>query len=60
MFTGAVPLDDFVQKGNAVVPFGMNLQVKDLPPGSYRLVLLAVDGANNHAPAKEAEFTVTD
>jgi VWFA-related protein len=60
VFTGAVPLEDFVQKGNAVVPFGMNLQVKDLQPGSYRLVLLAVDDANNHAPARETEFSITD
>ncbi len=60
VFTGAVPLTDFVEKGNVVVPFGLNLQVKELPPGTYRLVLLAVDGVNNQAPPKETEFTVTD
>jgi len=59
-FTGAVPLDEFIQKGNAVVPFALKLQANDLPPGDYRLVLLAVDGANNQAPQKETEFTISN
>jgi VWFA-related protein len=60
LFTGAVPLEEFVQKGNAVVPFGLKLQIKDLPAGSYRLVLLAVDGANNQAAPQETEFSLID
>lgn len=60
VFTGGVPLDDFVQKGNAVVPFGMKLQIKDLPAGTYRLVLLGVDGANNQAAPQETQFTISD
>jgi VWFA-related protein len=59
-FTGAVPLDDFIQKGNAVVPFALKLQVADLPPGDYRLVLLAVDAANNQAPQQSAEFILSN
>ena len=58
--TGAIPLDEFVQKGNTVVPFTLILRVSDWPPGSYRLVLQAVDAANNRAPQKEIEFTVSD
>ena len=57
--SGAVPLEEFVQKGNAVVPFAMIVQVKDLPPGNYRLVLQAVDGAHNQAPNRETQFTVS-
>src|SRR5215469_3212747 len=57
-FTGAVPLDDFIQKGNAVVPFGMLVDVKDLPPGNYKLVLQAADGAHNQATSKETAFTL--
>jgi VWFA-related protein len=57
-FSGPVSLEDFVQKGNAVVPFGLIIQVKDLPPGNYRLVLQAADGAHNQAPHREAQFTV--
>jgi hypothetical protein len=60
LFTGAVPADEFVQKGNPLVPAGMLVKVKDLPPGSYRLVLQAVDGAKNHAPNRSVDFDVTD
>ena len=59
-FSGGVPLDEFIQKGNAVVPFGLIVQVKDLAPGSYRLVLQAADGAQNKAPQREASFTIAN
>jgi len=59
-FTGAVPLDEFVNKGNVVVPFALKLQTKDLPAGAYRLVLLAVDEKGNQASPREAEITLTD
>jgi VWFA-related protein len=59
-FTNAIPLEDFIQKGSPVVPFGLKLQVKNLPAGNYRLVMLAVDGANNQAPQREAEFTIAN
>ncbi|MGB9470989.1 MAG: VWA domain-containing protein [Candidatus Acidiferrum sp.] len=58
--TGAIPLDEFIQKGNTVVPFTLILRVSDWPPGAYRLVLQAVDGASNRAPQKGIEFTVSD
>jgi VWFA-related protein len=59
-FTGVVPLDEFVNKGNAVVPFALKVQVKDLPAGTYRLVLLAADEKGNQAPPRETEITLTD
>jgi hypothetical protein len=31
-----------------------------LVPGSYRLVLLAVDGKNNQAPQRPVEFSVSN
>ena len=58
--SGAIPLEDFVQKGNAVVPFALIVKVKDLPPGNYRLVLQAADGAHNQAPNRETQFTVAN
>jgi len=58
--SGAIPLEEFAQKGNAVVPFALIVKVKDLPPGNYRLVLQAVDGAHNQAPNREAQFTVAN
>ena len=59
-FTGAVPADDYVKKGNSLVPAGMVVKVKELPPGGYRLVLQAVDGAKNQAPNRTVDFDVTD
>ena len=58
--TGPVSLDTYIQKGNTVVPFGMKLPIKDLPPGTYRLVLEGMDAANNRAPSKDAEFTLSN
>ena len=59
-FSGPIPLEEYVQKGNAVVPFGLMVQIKDLPPGNYRLVLQAADGAHNQAPNRETQFTVAN
>jgi hypothetical protein len=59
-FTGVVPLDEFVSKGNAVVPFALKVAMKDLPAGTYRLVLLAADEKGNQAPQRATEITVTD
>jgi hypothetical protein len=59
-FSNAISLADFVQKGNPVVPFGMKVPVKDLAPGTYRLALLAVDGAKNQAAPRTIEFAVSN
>jgi VWFA-related protein len=59
-FSGPIPLEEYMQKGNAVVPFGLLVKVKDLPPGTYRLVLQAADGAQNQAPNRETQFTVAN
>jgi len=58
--TGAQRCDDFIQKGNAVIPIGMKVKVDDLKPGSYRLVMQAVDSAKNQAPNREVDFDITD
>jgi VWFA-related protein len=57
-FTGGIPMDSFIEKGNSVVPFALRVETKDLPPGNYRLVLLAVDGKNNQAPQRPVEFSL--
>lgn len=59
-FTGGVPLDSFVEKGNPVVPFALKVETKDLQPGNYRLVLLAIDGQNHQAPQRPVEFTLSN
>jgi VWFA-related protein len=57
-FTGVIPLDEFVNKGNAVVPFALKVAVKDLPAGTYRLVLLAADEKGDQASPRETEITL--
>jgi hypothetical protein len=58
--TGAVRLAEFIQKGSPMVPVGLKVDVKDLPPGTYRLVMMAVDGAGHHAKNRVADFDVAD
>ena len=58
--TGAIRADDFIRKGNPVVPIGMKVRVEDLKPGSYRLVMQAVDSAKNNAPNRTADFDITE
>jgi hypothetical protein len=38
----------------------MMVKVKDLAPGSYRLVVQAADNANNQSPNRSVDFDVTD
>jgi hypothetical protein len=59
-FSGVGAADGFIQKGNPVIPAGLVVKVKDLPPGAYRLVVQAVDDANNHAPNRTVDFDVTE
>jgi hypothetical protein len=59
-FTGGVALESFVEKGNPVVPFALRVETKDLPPGSYRLVLLALDGQKRQSPERPVEFTLSN
>jgi VWFA-related protein len=59
-FTGVMRTDDFIQKGSPVIPVGLRVVVQDLPAGSYRLVMQAVDGAGNHAADRMVDFEVAD
>lgn len=59
-FSNIVPADSFVQKGNPVIPAAARVQVKDLTPGTYRLVVQAVDSAKNNAPNRTVDFDISD
>jgi hypothetical protein len=59
-FSGLAPADDFIQKGNPVIPGGLLVKIKDLPPGSYRLVVQAVDSENHQAPNRSVDFELSD
>jgi hypothetical protein len=57
-FTGSVSADDFIHKGNPVIPVGLKVPIKDLPPGKYRLEMLAIDAVGRQAIGRPAEFEV--
>jgi len=59
-FTDVMRADDYIQKGNPVVPIGLKVKVDDLKPGSYRLVMQAVDSAKNHAPDRSVDFDISE
>ncbi|MGB7281285.1 MAG: VWA domain-containing protein [Candidatus Acidiferrum sp.] len=58
--TGAIRLDTFVQKGSPMVPVALKVDVKDVAPGSYRLVMMAIDAKGNHAKNRIVDFDVTE
>jgi hypothetical protein len=58
--TGAVRADEFIHKGNPVVPIGMKVKVDELKPGSYRLVMQAVDSLKNHGPDRIVDFDISE
>jgi len=55
--SGNMGLDNYVRKGNPVVPVIMKLPVKDLPPGSYRLDVTCGDSAGKQMH-RTADFEV--
>ena len=59
-FSGAQSMEEYIQKGNPVIPFGLKVQVKDLPAGNYKLVLMGADTAKNQATPREADFVLSD
>jgi VWFA-related protein len=60
MFTGAMPANDFIQKGSPMIPVGLKVNVKDLPVGGYKLLVQAVDSAKHNAPNRTVDFDVID
>jgi VWFA-related protein len=59
-FTGVQPGEEYIQKGNSVIPIGMKIKVDDLKPGAYRLMMQAVDSAKNSAPNRVVDFDITE
>jgi len=58
--TGGQNAADFIRTGSPVVPIGMKVMVKDLKPGSYRLLMQAGDSAKNSAPNRTVDFDITE
>jgi VWFA-related protein len=58
--SGPVRCDSFIQKGNTVIPVGLKVPVKDIPEGSYRLILEAIDNAGNRAANRTVLLDLTN
>ncbi len=59
-FTGVVKADEFIRKGSPVIPIGLIVRAKEMKPGSYTLLVQAVDSAGNHAPNRTVDFDLAD
>ncbi|MGB2590559.1 MAG: VWA domain-containing protein [Candidatus Acidiferrum sp.] len=57
--SGGVKLDSYIQKGSPIIPVGFDVPVKNLAPGQYQLVVMAVDTAGHHAKNRVADFEVS-
>jgi VWFA-related protein len=60
VFTGVIAADSYIQKGNPVIPAGLAVPLKDLPPGGYHMVVQAVDNAKNHSPDRSIDFDISE
>jgi len=58
--TGAISADNFIQKGNPVIPVALAVRAKEIKAGQYTLVLMAIDSAGGKAANRIAEFDLTD
>ncbi len=56
--TGPMSADKWIQPGNAVIPIAVELAMKMLPKGSYKLEVRASDSAGRVTPWRQADFTV--
>jgi VWFA-related protein len=58
--SGPIRCDNFIQKGNTVVPVGLKVPVKDIPEGNYKLIFEAIDNAGNRAPNRTVLLDLTN
>lgn len=56
--SNTILVNDFAQKGNPVIPVGLNLPFDKLQAGNYRLEVRARDSAGNASPQHFADFAL--
>jgi VWFA-related protein len=56
--SGTILVTEMVQKGNPVIPVGEMLPPNKLPPGDYKLRVVARDDYNHVSPVRVTDFTV--
>ena len=57
MATGGVPLANFVQKGNPLIPLALKVPVDTFPPGEYRLEMVAGEAGGVMSKVRSVTFT---
>jgi hypothetical protein len=57
MATGGVPLANFVQKGNPLIPLALKVPMDTLPPGEYRLEMVAGEAGGVMSKVRTVTFT---
>jgi len=56
--SNTVPIDDYIQKGNPLVPLGLKLPIDDLAPGDYRFEIRGRDSVGHVSPVRSADFSI--
>lgn len=54
--SGPIDTADFIQKGNPVIPVALKLRLDDLPPGSYRLDIQALEKGGATTKIRSTNF----
>jgi VWFA-related protein len=57
MATGGIPVANFVQKGNPVIPLALKVPVDTFPPGEYRLEMVAGEVGGVMSKVRTVTFT---
>ena len=55
--TGGIPVANFVQKGNPVIPLALKVPVDTFPPGDYRLEMWAGEAGGTVSKVRTVTFT---
>ena len=56
--SNTIPLEEFADQGNPLIPVGILLPVEKLQAGEYRLEVRARDAAGNASPLHSADFVL--
>ena len=57
MATGGIPVANFVQKGNPLIPLALRVPVDTFPPGEYRLEMVAGEAGGVMSKVRTVTFT---
>jgi hypothetical protein len=56
--SNTILINDFIQPGNPLVPFGFKLPVEQLQAGDYRVDIKARDDEGNVSTMRSADFSI--